>query len=1164
MQTTWQWQPHKWKSTRGNPTARARILEALNPIPNNKPGETVPNLSVSTVNAPSLSRRIENKGTEAAGAFKSSSKLLRSPVLEKPAGQPSTREDDKLQDAAKRQRDPGSPTGGQRTASAKRPKADKELTGPEQLAEIGALLDEVLHLTSVMQVRHINVTMKAMFSRVKSLQEGAVISFNQVGDSHQQKETTECNKCKGPLRNSESKEQQTPVCLQKDNAAQTEFWRNATQGPMVTSAVQTDPWRRLSQPGTVLDGGEPPTSPAQSSARRAPAGSQQKKKRNPHEEHAKKRDPRGKTAAGGSAGKDDGKDATTAWRKAAPKKRARKPHRPDALIVEANGKTYSEVLAMVTRRDDGKLQSLSTRLNKVRRTANGNLLLELNRSKDTSTEEIKESLEAVLGEATAARALSENARTRTVVISDLDPLVEAVDVTKALVDQFAVNAESVKLRSLRPSHRDTQTAVVGLPSRDAEAVLCKGKIKLGWSICKVKERDSQPRCYKCLEIGHIAIKCHTKVDRSGRNEVEEPPSRKQAVSSRRKKSRSQTPRMEVIQINLNHCRAAQDLLLQSARESKADLAVISEPYKVKDDGDWITDTSGKAAIWLCRRNGKSFLDVHKGSGFVRARIGEMWVYSCYLAPSLSTTDFSHALDTIAFDARGRYPAISQATSTHVTLLNEGTQETFNRAGAGSIIDLTFVNSALAQRSHWRIGDFFTASDHEAILCTVGTRPGPETRNRAVKGYRQETLNAEAMSRCLADMHCSTEADANTNADAIAASLEDACRTGMLMRKPYSRDHEPVPWWNSEIATLRRICLRARRAFQRSRRTDRAEAAHVAFKQAKRTLKHAILDSKRECFLKLCDAAEQDPCGGAYRLVVKRVSAGSRSPTDPETLSDIVRTLFPSGSAKESEQHETAPTWEIEEVTEAEVAEAGRSLQNNKAPGPDAVPNRAMKLALGLRPGTFADLYNACLREGTFPRRWKAQKLLLLNKPGKPPGEASSYRPICLLDTVGKVFEKLISKRLNLAVDAAGGLSTAQFAAEAIRGKRWKGGTKKYCLLVTLDIKNAFNTANWTRIMQALRRLRIPEYLTRIVDSYLGERVLLFDTSDGPKEYFVTAGVRRSAEASHACKRPRDWLRGRRRHHDRGQDDSRSGGHGKHCGEEGGVMALTCRAPTRGT
>jgi len=119
-------------------------------------------------------------------------------------------------------------------------------------------------------------------------------------------------------------------------------------------------------------------------------------------------------------------------------------------------------------------------------------------------------------------------------------------------------------------------------------------------------------------------------------------------------------------------------------------------------------------------------------------------------------------------------------------------------------------------------------------------------------------------------------------------------------------------------------------------------------------------------------------------------------------------------------------------------------------------------------------------------------------------------------------------------------------AKDIRGKRWKGGTKTYCLLVTLGIKNAFNTANLTRIMQALRRQRIPEYHIKIVDSYLGERVLLFDTSDGRKECNVTAevpqgpgppvvehNVRWSAEASHACQRSRDWLRGRRRHYDRG-------------------------------
>jgi len=73
-------------------------------------------------------------------------------------------------------------------------------------------------------------------------------------------------------------------------------------------------------------------------------------------------------------------------------------------------------------------------------------------------------------------------------------------------------------------------------------------------------------------------------------------------------------------------------------------------------------------------------------------------------------------------------------------------------------------------------------------------------------------------------------------------------------------------------------------------------------------------------------------------------------------------LFPSGSIRERTQYKTAPTWEIEKITEAEVAESGRSLQNNKAPG----PNRALKLALVLWPGTFAELYIVGLRGNISP------------------------------------------------------------------------------------------------------------------------------------------------------------------------------------------------------
>uniref|UniRef100_A0ABD2WAE3 Reverse transcriptase domain-containing protein n=1 Tax=Trichogramma kaykai TaxID=54128 RepID=A0ABD2WAE3_9HYME len=149
---------------------------------------------------------------------------------------------------------------------------------------------------------------------------------------------------------------------------------------------------------------------------------------------------------------------------------------------------------------------------------------------------------------------------------------------------------------------------------------------------------------------------------------------------------------------------------------------------------------------------------------------------------------------------------------------------------------------------------------------------------------------------------------------------------------------------------------------------------------------------------------------------------------------------------------------------------------------------------------------------------------MLPKPGKPPDEPSSYRPLCMLDTAGKILERIICGRLEAFTERPGGLSERQYgfrrgrstidaiedvistAREAIAGKRWRRGTKKYCAVVTLDVRNAFNSARWDNILTALRRLLVPDYLLRIISSYFSARVLDFTTDDGPESYEVTAGV----------------------------------------------------------
>jgi hypothetical protein len=52
-----------------------------------------------------------------------------------------------------------------------------------------------------------------------------------------------------------------------------------------------------------------------------------------------------------------------------------------------------------------------------------------------------------------------------------------------------------------------------------------------------------------------------------------------------------------------------------------------------------------------------------------------------------------------------------------------------------------------------------------------------------------------------------------------------------------------------------------------------------------------------------------------------------------------------------------------------------------------------------------------LRTNHFPSAWKHARVISILKPRKDPAQSSSYRPISLLDTIGKIFEKILLTRI---------------------------------------------------------------------------------------------------------------------------------------------------------
>ncbi|GIX68078.1 reverse transcriptase domain-containing protein [Caerostris darwini] len=57
------------------------------------------------------------------------------------------------------------------------------------------------------------------------------------------------------------------------------------------------------------------------------------------------------------------------------------------------------------------------------------------------------------------------------------------------------------------------------------------------------------------------------------------------------------------------------------------------------------------------------------------------------------------------------------------------------------------------------------------------------------------------------------------------------------------------------------------------------------------------------------------------------------------------------------------------------------------------------------------LFNILIKYGIFPESWKISRVALIPKVNKDLTTASHYRPICLLSTIGKLFERVLTYKI---------------------------------------------------------------------------------------------------------------------------------------------------------
>ncbi|CAG9122199.1 unnamed protein product [Plutella xylostella] len=158
---------------------------------------------------------------------------------------------------------------------------------------------------------------------------------------------------------------------------------------------------------------------------------------------------------------------------------------------------------------------------------------------------------------------------------------------------------------------------------------------------------------------------------------------------------------------------------------------------------------------------------------------------------------------------------------------------------------------------------------------------------------------------------------------------------------------------------------------------------------------------------------------------------------------------------------------IKSCTPRELKGIIRELQLKKAPGYDLITAEVLQQLPTKVLVFLTTLFNSMLRIGYFPNQWKVSQITMILKAGKPPHQTSSYRPISLLPLLSKLFEKVISRRLNRWLEDNRIIPQHQF------GFRMKHSTieqvhrvcdhirhtlesKEYCSGVFLDVQQAFD------------------------------------------------------------------------------------------------------------
>jgi ribonuclease HI len=448
-------------------------------------------------------------------------------------------------------------------------------------------------------------------------------------------------------------------------------------------------------------------------------------------------------------------------------------------------------------------------------------------------------------------------------------------------------------------------------------------------------------------------------------------------------------------------------------------------------------------------------------------------------------------------------------------------------------DVTLVHSSMAEKCKWKTTKS-VGSDHLPILIdiTIGEIRVPRNKFKGKPKYSLKTADwmeyREAVDEAFRTswlLHENVHVAAKLYTQLLTQVCDKVFPKGHLKR-------DAKAWWCKEVQEI--IQLRNKAEAE----AGQSEGKRSEWRSLRKKAEEVILQAKTAHWRKYVEDLNPSVDPGKVFGVIRAINGDSRTPshqalkvggklitTRAKKADTLLKTYLSNcrpdvRSEEEKKAHlvtERAirhegklagkemcidPLGAYSPFSLPELGNVLRSLSDGKAPGIDMIGHEMFKhLPPSAREGLLHVL-NLSWKAGEVPDAWKHGQIIFIPKGGDQ-SNPSNYRPIQLLNTISKVMEALVNKRLMNWLETNGTLHQSQAGFRAGRSAEEqvavlaaaaedgfqdsKKGHAKKGIMFLADFSKAYDRVWHTGLFCKMARLGIPSSIIRWVRGLLADR-----------------------------------------------------------------------------